>query len=370
FVEETRNTGLLDWSFRPLDEIGKLNSKSAANDLRINLGLNYKVSENLSAQVLYQYWRNNFNSRNIQDVELFTVRNLINSYSQVSADGSLFRPVPLGDRLYTGYRESFSHNLRTQLNYSRSIGKGDLVALGGWELRDRQSLEDRATYYGYNDRLGISAPVDHVTLFPQFQNPGSRLTIPYGGLHAGEVDRFMSYFANASYTYDKKYSLTLSGRRDMSNLFGVNANQRGVPLWSVGTAWILSNETFYNWDYMPFLKLRTTLGYNGNVDRFSSALTTMRYSAFNMIVPGLPYAFINTPPNPDLRWERIKIANFGLDFENRSGTLSGNIEYYTKNGIDLIGESLIPESNGLMNYRGNFSSTRTTGWDIILNTLN
>ncbi|EOZ91938.1 TonB-dependent receptor [Indibacter alkaliphilus LW1] len=370
FRDQMQGSGLLDWSFRPLDEIGMVNSRTGSDDFRINLGTNYKIIEGLNAQVLYQLWRNNLSSSNLQEEELFTMRNLINSFTQVAEDGSLSRPVPLGSRLYTTKRESFSHNLRGQLNYSRKFQIGELAALGGWEMRDRQSLQDRMSYYGYNDRLGISTPIDHVTLFPQFQNPGSRQAIPYGGLHSGDIDRFVSYFANASYTLQDKYTLTMSGRRDMSNLFGVNANQRGVPLWSVGGSWLISNESFFNWDYMPFLKLRTTYGYNGNVDRFSSALTTMRYTTFNMIIPGLPYGFINTPPNPDLRWERIKITNFGLDFENKSGRLSGNIEFYTKTGVDLIGESLIPESNGLMNFRGNFSSTRTMGWDITLNTLN
>src|SRR5690606_9717816 len=60
------------------------------------------------------------------------------------------------------------------------------------------------------------------------------------------TDRYLSYFGNASYAYRKRYVLSASVRWDGSNLFGVKANQKGTPLWSVGGSWTPSSENFYD----------------------------------------------------------------------------------------------------------------------------
>src|SRR5690606_26111553 len=128
-------------------------------------------------------------------------------------------------------------------------------------------------------------------------------------------------------------------RKDMSNLFGVDTNQRGVPLWSAGLGWIVSEENFYGMDWMPFLKLRMSYGYNGNVDKSLSAYTTIRYSNSHNYISGLRNASISNPPNPNLRWEKIRIANMAIDFESKSGRVGGTLEFYSKQGEDLIGET-------------------------------
>src|SRR5690606_39021296 len=118
-------------------------------------------------------------------------------------------------------------------------------------------------YYGYEEQYGRSVIVPFATRFPSRVNNSLILILSAGTSHPGSVDRFLSQYINAAYTYDGKYTLSASARRDASNLFGVNANQRGVPLWSTGMAWTISEESFYRLDWMPYLKLRSTYGYAG-----------------------------------------------------------------------------------------------------------
>lgn len=370
FVESTQGSDLLDWRSLPLEEIGKRDDRSVSMDFRANLGLKYKIFPGLDAQVQYQFWNNGSESRSIESTDLFLVRHQINSFAQKLGDGSLTFPIPKGSRFTNTNGSSISHNLRANLNYSLNKGNHELNTIGGWEVREFTSRSDRMQYFGYDDKLGLSTPVDYITRFPQYQNNGSRQTIPYGGNHTGLTDRYLSFFANAGYTYKEKYLLTASARKDMSNLFGVNTNQKGVPLWSVGGAWIFSQESFYSWDWMSFMKLRVSYGYNGNVDKSTTAFTTIRYTNFHEYVPGFRYAFISNPPNPGLRWEKIRIVNLALDFETKSGRVGGSLEVYSKNGEDLIGETEVPDSNGIYQFRGNFSNTLTRGFDIILNTIN
>src|SRR5262249_922260 len=162
----------------------------------------------------------------------------------------------------------------------------------------------------------------------------------------------LSFYFNGSYEYKKRYIFSASARRDESNLFGVNANQKGVPLWSTGFAWELSRENFYRVDWLPLLKLRITDGYNGNVDNAVFAYTTAVLNP-GMNIYGNPTSTINNPPNPSLRWERVNILNLGVDFALKNKKLDGSLEYFMKTGKDLIGQSKLDPTTGVIQFTGN-----------------
>src|SRR5690606_26106143 len=126
--------------------------------------------------------------------------------------------------------------------------------------------------------------------FPLYYDSQRRSSIPNNDDTGRFTDVFRSYYVNASYSYDRKYILSASARLDQSNLFGVRANQKGVPLWSAGLAWNISREGFYGSDILPYLKLRGSYGYNGNVNKSVTAFTTAAVSGYNMYQ--LPYATI------------------------------------------------------------------------------
>ncbi len=121
-----------------------------------------------------------------------------------------------------------------------------------------------------------------------------------------------------------------------------------MPLWSSGISWQIDKERFFNSKWLDLLKLRITYGYNGNVDNTLSALSTISYIS-DAILTGLPYAFVRNPGNPQLKWERTGILNFGVDFRTKNNALSGSIDYYTKKGVDLIGVSPIDPTTGVVN---------------------
>ncbi|WP_164739596.1 hypothetical protein, partial [Xanthomonas perforans] len=63
--------------------------------------------------------------------------------------------------------------------------------------------------------------------------------------------------------------------------FGVNTNQKGVPLYSAGLSWDFASEDFYKASWLPYLKLKLTYGYNGNINKNLSAYTTANYFGDN-----------------------------------------------------------------------------------------
>lgn len=371
YIEGELPPGLLDWNYIPLNEIGTMQNTTRASDLRVNVGLSYQILTGLKASLSHQYWQNNSTQQNYQLPDSYFVRDLVNQFSVLEEDGSITRNIPEGGIEDRASNFGYSHNFRAQLNYQKSFGKNELNILGGFESKSLRREGSATRFYGYEEELGISRQVDYITRFRRFYN-NSLANIPSVDGHTGTVDNFLSGYLNSSFTLDKKLVLNASIRKDASNLFGVRTNQKGVPLWSAGASWVISEEGFASGWNLPFLRLRSTYGYNGNVDRSVSAFTTAQYIAGGpfSLIPSLPYAVITSPPNPDLRWEKIGILNFGLDVETTDGRIRSSLEYYVKKGEDLLGDFPVAASNGLRQFRGNFANTLTKGFDFEISTLN
>ena len=371
FISQARTGGLLDWSYVPLQDLEYNNYTVNTNDLRINTSARYRFTSWLDMEGRYQYERQNTHTRQLQSQQLYYTRNLINQYAYTDENGILQFPVPKGDILDNSYAELNSHAARAQLNFNKNWNdRHQLNILAGSEIRQARTtgLYDRV--YGYSDDLLTSSRVDYTTSY--LINPdGYTATIPDRSSLSYLTDRNRSYYGNLSYRYRERYMLTASARKDESNLFGVDANHKGVPLWSTGLGWQLSSEEFYPLkQWLPLLKLRATYGYSGNVNKSLTAYATGYY--YNNSVTGLPYVQIMTPPNPNLRWEKVRMINFGADFESKNRLLSGSIEYYQKKGLDLIGKASLDPTigysvGGRNEFIGNNSGLKGQGLDVQLN---
>ena len=160
----------------------------------------------------------------------------------------------------------------------------------------------------------------------------------------------------------------LSGRIDKSNLFGVTTNQKSVPLYSAGLAWIFTKEAFWNPALLNYGKLRITYGYNGNIDRNVAAVTTItQITGLANPYSGLPFSVLTNPGNPDLRWEKTRITNLGLDFGIKDNRINGSLEVYYKKGSDLFGVTPLAPSLGYTNFTGNTADIAGNGIDLVLN---
>jgi len=242
--------------------------------------------------------------------------------------------------------------------------------LGGYEIRSQETMINGGRLYGFDPSNGTNLPVDYIGTYKNYAlSSGLALRVPFVDEETAMSDRNISWYGTTAYTFKQRYTFNASARLDRSNIFGVRTNQKGVPLYSAGLSWNISDEGFYKFSWLPSLKLRTTFGYNGNVDKTLSAVMTATYQGGSTTASGLPYAFISNPPNPDLRWERVRIYNVGLDFNFRNNSLGGSVDLYQKKGIDLIGSTEMPASSGLSTFRGNTASTKGNGIDLVLNAV-
>lgn len=361
--------GMLDWSYVPLEEFGNNTSTVKTDDWRINLGMDYKLLEGLKLGVLYQYWQNSLSTETHFTEDSYFAREQINLFTTQDNAGNLVRNIPMGGILDKSIRKSNSHSARAVADYTKQWDRWELSSLAGAEMKALDYESNGTRYYGYDPERSSIQAVDYRILFSQFNDPRLNQPIQNRESVGAGADRFYSLFANASLGYDSRYLITLSARRDASNLFGVETNQKAVPLWSAGLSWTLSEEDFYNWQKLPYLRFRFSYGYNGNVDRSLSAFTTARIVSNNPLTQ-LPYAQIVNPPNRNLRWEKIRITNLAVDLESRNGRINGTFEVYRKVGLDLIGQSPYAPSSGISTFTGNTASTLTRGYDLMLETKN
>lgn len=362
YIDTAGGGQLLDWHYRPLDELRYADNVGRLTDYRINVGFRYVVRKGLEVRAYYQYGRGDSIGNNYQSLQTFYTRNYINQFTQLNRGVATYI-IPKGGIL-DEYNNTYTTNYgRLQLNYSDSLfKKGKLNVLGGLEIRDISTDRRQDRLYGYNKEDGASAGVDYLNPYPQYSS-GQQLYIPYSNVLVNLAERYLSYYITADYTYQGRYILSGSARRDESNLFGVKSNQKGVPLWSAGGAWWISKENFYGIAWLPDLKLRVTDGFNGNVDRTVSAYTTAIFNQGGNTY-GSPSLGIINPANPSLRWERTNIFNMGLDFATRNNRLGGSLEYYIKSGRDLLGYSPLDPTTGNTLFKGNTADMRAHGFDL------
>lgn len=373
YIDSVEALGFRDWRYRALDEIRLADRTNELNNLLLNVAVKYRITPFLHASLQYQNERQIATDREVKDPQSYTVRNLYNMFTQYEPATQKFTYyAPNGGILILNNSTLHSGNLRGQLSFNHTVQTNhEITAIAGGELKELRNGSMRNVLAGYNkDNGNVNMNLNFNTAYPT--TPAGSSTLGYtelapDGMERKSIYRYISYYANAAYTYKKLYTFTISGRRDGANIFGVKTNQKVTPLWSAGLGWDVSRETFYHSGWFPYLKLRATYGFNGNVYN-GSAYSTGIYSVSSLtgettiqnIVAG----------NPELRWEKIKIINVGIDFRTAKDILSGTLELYRKEGLDLLQTSSLPPQTGSGSILQNAASTRAHGIELSLNTNN
>ncbi len=369
FTDEIVNTtDLLDWKYRPLQELKLADNGSKSQEIIFNTGSSYKLDFGLSAEVLFQYRLGNTKMEKRNDVNSYYTRNLINQFSYLEA-GQLKSRIPYGDILTNSFKDERGYDLRGQLNYARTYSLSHEVnAILGAEVRHNLQTGQNRYVYGYDpDRLTF-ADIDPLTLYPTYNAMFGNMYIPSGANLSSATRRFVSVYGNASYTYQNRYVLTGSVRKDASNLFGVATNQKWNPLWSAGALWHVSKEPFFNSSLLGRLILRASYGFSGNISPNSSALTELSFYGASYSPVNMPFATITKGPNPLLRWEEVSTMNAGLEFSLFAGDrLTGVVEYYSKQAKDLFNSARLDPIAGFANQEVNSASMKGHGLEVQLN---
>ena len=243
--------------------------------------------------------------------------------------------LPYGGTKGKAHRDTrlgHDQTFETYLNYDLTLAKVhklSLMAGYSWEERVNNDGFGVSVYNFYNDQLGFKN-----LAYGNFINGMSDVD---SGVE--EIVRNISFYGRANYSYDGKYLLQATVRRDGSSVFGANNRWGTFP--SVSAAWNIAEESFMKGGIFDQLKLRAGYGVSGNALGFGaySAYTLFGLnSGSSFTYNGVTYSKIEATQNgnKDLKWETTKMFNVGVDFAFLDSRLSGSIEFYSKKTSDLI----------------------------------
>ncbi|MFK7924747.1 MAG: SusC/RagA family TonB-linked outer membrane protein [Bacteroidia bacterium] len=252
---------------------------------------------------------------------------------------------------------SFGYTLENLLTYNTDIGDSKLGLTFLQSIQGRQAEESwlQGKTLPYE-----SQGFDQIGTAQELTSFGSDI----------ENWQLASFMGRLNYDIAGKYLIQLSGRADGSSRLSDANKWAFFPGVSVG--WRIIDEGFMSGvSWMQDLKLRASYGVVGNtsIDPYQTQGALRRTTYVFGTTPGFGYG-LDQIPNSDLTWEKTATIDVGIDFALIRGRVEGNIDFYQANTTDLILLRQLPPSSGYTQVLENVGSTRNTGVEISLRTVN
>ncbi|MBR5906461.1 MAG: SusC/RagA family TonB-linked outer membrane protein [Bacteroidales bacterium] len=281
-----------------------------------NANLSYEIVEGLKFTSM-------FGVNSIASLEMiYKPKTTLDGLTDYEQDGSSSRAAAF----------TYVWNNIDRLNFNRKFGKHTVGALAGVELvsRENRSLSARGSGFANDHIKEINYAIEATRK----------------GSSSASNSRSLSYLASANWSYDNRYYVSASYRRQGYSSFSTYSRWGNFS--SLGLSWNVHNESFFNVPFINRLKVKGSYGNSGNsrVDT-SASYGTYSYGS-SLYYGGLMGAAQGSAPNPGLSWETTYIGNVGIDlglFDNR---VDLQMEFYDKYTKDLL-------------YKGRVSSIITDG---------
>ena len=314
--------------------LGSFN-RAGSMDFLNTMTAQYWIDRNLRIDGDFSFTTRNNYSRSFKSPLSYTFRNETDLTKKGSMTENLGRGLSFLGKLMVSYNRTFFEKLY-------------VTSMAGSSLESTTADNSSYTSLGfYSDVLG----------HPNF-------ALGYGGSARPSGSESLAtaagFFFNGNAIYDNRYSVDVVYRYEGSSKFG--KNQRFAPFWSLGTAWNIHNEKFFEGNKnIQLLKLRASIGYLGNIsfDPYQ-ALTTYTYNnRINYIVGAgsVPLAI----GNPDLKWERTLSKNVGLDLTLFKNRWDLTFDAYQKTTDNLLLDVSLAPSIGAVTARQNVGEVENNG---------
>ena len=242
----------------------------------------------------------------------------------------------------------------TYLTYNKVLGDHRINAMAGLSWQERTYRRNKSKTEGFSDDFYEDYNMIVGTTPKSPESDWTRWAMN-------------SYFLRFAYTYKDRYSATVTGRIDGSSKFGDNNKYAFFP--SAGLAWNVSQEDFLkDSNLISNLKLHTSYGLTGNseIDPYKS-LGKIKSETLLLNGTRAPYSYMETMPNPDLKWEKTGQFDVGFNLGLFHNRLNFDVSYYNKKTTDLLLDCPVPHSTGFSTIFKNIGSVRNQGLDIMVN---
>ncbi len=187
-------------------------------------------------------------------------------------------------------------------------------------------------------------------------------------------ETLLSYFGRVTYNFNTKYYVEGSFRRDGSSRF--DGDVRWGDFYSVGGSWIISEENILkDSEFLSYLKLKASYGELGNNNILDSDGNQVYFPYLSLFETGWNEldntgVLLGSVADPFLTWEKTQLTNIGLDFGFFNDRLTGSVEYYIKESVDLIYDQPLAISTGNSSITTNVGAIKNYGMEFDLNSKN
>jgi TonB-linked SusC/RagA family outer membrane protein len=256
----------------------------------------------------------------------------------------------------TQRRQNNNYVVENILSYNRQFGPHNIFATGvtGFEIDKFSGHSTNASQF----------PHDFLTYYSIAQAEIVSNSYSY------DETSLISQMLRLNYSYDSRYLLTLTGRRDGYSGFGSGSKWGVFP--SIAVGWNIINEDFFTWDQLfSNLRIRASWGLNGN-QAVGAYESISRLSSDDYIDRGVTLAGYRPSRlgQDNLGWEASRTLNFGLDFGVLQDRIVGDLNIYRTNTTDLLLNRTISAVHGITSITQNIGETQNMGIEFSLNSRN
>ncbi|KGE14175.1 SusC/RagA family TonB-linked outer membrane protein [Sphingobacterium deserti] len=286
------------------------------------------------------------------------------SYASRFSESSIENSVGALGRATQASRLEFRYAFEPTISFNRVIKDVHSInAVAGYSYRYEVNQNFDATNRGFPNDVFEENNL----------NAGNQLALGRGEMGSWKNDnKIIGFLGRLIYSYDGKYTIQGTYRRDGSTRFG--ANNKWGNFGSVGAAWNLSSEDFIkDLTFINDLKLRASYGVTGNQDIPNYRSLVTLGTGNNYLYPDDVWRQTYGPttnPNPNLRWETKHEYNIGVDFSLLAGRLGGAIDLYRRVTKDLLGTYTSQQPSLIMNsIYTNVGQMSSKGVELTLNAV-
>ncbi len=245
------------------------------------------------------------------------------------------------------HTRSYDYNAQQLLNYTTSLGNNNFDIMLGHEFYYSKYYElyaDKSKMFSQDNKELSGAVID-------------------GQSASSYISRYNNegYFARFQYNYDERYFGSASIRRDASSRF--HPDHRWGTFWSVGGAWLINKESWFDVDWVDELKVKASIGSQGN-DNIGNYRYTDVFDISNS--SGNVGTSFATKGTRDITWETNTNFNIGTEFKlfNR---VSGSFEYYRRTTTDMLYSFSVAPALGYASYFDNVGDMYNSGFELDVN---
>ncbi|WKL49048.1 SusC/RagA family TonB-linked outer membrane protein [Flavobacterium pectinovorum] len=375
-------------NWAPMNIINELENNTLdirVNDIRFQLDLDYKINKNLT----YNLTGSARYANTSREHKIYEGSNVVGAYNagvgentntQIQEDNvflyqdpnDLTAPkvsvLPSGGFLRKYTNDMTSYNIRNSVTYRNTIKeKHEVEGFFGTELRSVDRNNDNFTAVGLQYDKGLTSFIDP-RIIEKIVNGGDSY-YEFGE----ERERTVGFFGKVGYTYDRRYTGSITGRYDGSNRQGNSNSSRWLPTYTFSGKWNVKEESFMqNIESVNALALRASYGLTATAGPATNSLAIYKSfitDRFNLTDRENAIR-IEDLQNQDLTWEKQFETNIGLDLGMFNNRLQLTTDIYRRKAFDLIDYVITSGVGGESVKQGNNADMETKGIELGFTTQN